>query len=161
MVSKIASVMLHVRYYGHLLLFIHPSYQQIILLGSRHWEIFTRMILTRFHFLLSIRCFDTMLSFILVHQSQKYYNFYVRRISWLFIQTLHTFIYRLCLTLPVTTCSAEQSFSKLKLTKTALRSTMGESRLSALLLLSIETDKVDLECIIDAFAALRQWRVPL
>ena len=74
------------------------------------------------------------------------------------------YLYRLCLALPVTTASAEWSFSKLKLTKTALRSTMGESRLSALLLLRIErelTDKVDFECTIDAFAALRQQRVPL
>ena len=73
-------------------------------------------------------------------------------------------LYRLCLALPVTMASAERSFSKLKLTKTVLRSTMGESRLSALLLLSIErelTDKVDSECTIDAFAALRQRRVPL
>ena len=67
-------------------------------------------------------------------------------------------------TIPVTTASAERSFSKMKITKTALRSTMGESRLSALLLLSIErelTDKVDFECVIDAFAALHQRRVPL
>ena len=73
-------------------------------------------------------------------------------------------MYRLCLTLPVTTASAERSFSKLKLTKTALRSTMGESRLSALLLLSIErelTDNVDFNCVIDAFASVRQRRVPL
>ena len=73
-------------------------------------------------------------------------------------------LYRLCLTLPVTTASAERSFSKLKLTKTALRSTMGESRLSALLLLSVErelTDKVDFNSVIDAFASLRQRRVAL
>ena len=64
----------------------------------------------------------------------------------------------------MTTASGERSLSKLKLAKTALRSTMGESRLSALLLLSIERelgDKVDFECIIDAFAALRQRHVSL
>ena len=57
----------------------------------------------------------------------------------------------------MTTASAGQSFSEPKLTKTALRSTMGESRLSALLLLSVErelTDKVDFEYISDEFAAL-------
>ena len=46
----------------------------------------------------------------------------------------------------------------LKLTKT------GESRLSALLLLSIErelTDNVDFNCVIDAFASVRQRCVPL
>ena len=64
----------------------------------------------------------------------------------------------------MTTASAERSFSKLKLTKTALRSTMGESRLSALLLLSIEreiTDRVEFNCVIDAFASVRQRRVLL
>ena len=64
----------------------------------------------------------------------------------------------------MTTASAERSFSKLKLTKAALRSTMGELHLSALLLLSIErelTDKVDFECVVDVFAALQQRRMPL
>ena len=73
-------------------------------------------------------------------------------------------LYRLCLTLPVTTASAERSFSKLKLTKTSLRSTIGESRLSALLLLSIErdiTDEVDFNSVINAFASLKQRRTPL
>ena len=73
-------------------------------------------------------------------------------------------LYRLCLTLAVTTASAERSFSKLKLTKTSLRSTIGESRLSALLLLSIErdiTDEVDFNSVINAFASLKQRRIPL
>ena len=73
-----------------------------------------------------------------------------------------TCLYRLCLTLPVTTASAERFFSKLKLTKTTLRSTMGEVRLSALLLLSIERELTKLtDSIIDAFASLQQRRIPL
>ena len=55
-------------------------------------------------------------------------------------------LYRL--TLPVTTASAERSFSKLKLTKTALRSTMGESHLSALLLLSVERELTKLTSMV-------------
>ncbi|GFU85619.1 hypothetical protein TNCV_1719101 [Trichonephila clavipes] len=44
------------------------------------------------------------------------------------------------LTVPVCTTSAERSFSKLKLIKTYLRSTMSQGRLSALSVLSIETE---------------------
>ena len=97
--------------------------------------------------MLSIRCFDVMLNFILVHQSQKY------SVS----EESPDCLSKHCMpvqTLPVTTASAGRSLSKLKLTKTTLKSTMGESRLSSLLLLSIErelTDKVDFNCIIDAF----------
>ena len=71
-------------------------------------------------------------------------------------------LYKLCLTLPVTTATTERSFSKLKLVKTALRSTMIEERLSALLLLSIErdlTDQVKFENVIDAFALSRPRRL--
>uniref|UniRef100_A0A1X7V7L6 HAT C-terminal dimerisation domain-containing protein n=1 Tax=Amphimedon queenslandica TaxID=400682 RepID=A0A1X7V7L6_AMPQE len=57
-------------------------------------------------------------------------------------------LYKLCMTLPVITCSVEHSFSKLKIVKNSLRSTMAESRLSLLLVLSIEheiTDFLDLK----------------
>ena len=50
-----------------------------------------------------------------------------------------TLLYRICLTLPVTTCSVERS-SKLKLVKSSIRSTMTEMRLSSLLVLSVEQD---------------------
>ena len=66
-------------------------------------------------------------------------------------------LYKLCLTLPVTTATTEWSFSKLKLVKTALLSTTIEE-LSALLLLSIEreiTDQVNFDNVIDAFALSR------
>ena len=38
-----------------------------------------------------------------------------------------TALYKLCLTLPVTTCSVEHSFSRLKIVKNSLRSTMTKS----------------------------------
>ncbi|GFW47670.1 hypothetical protein TNCV_2828621 [Trichonephila clavipes] len=44
------------------------------------------------------------------------------------------------LTVPVSTASVERSFSKLKLIKTYLRSTMSQERLSALSVLSIEAE---------------------
>nr|XP_022914668.1 uncharacterized protein LOC111425118 [Onthophagus taurus] len=53
----------------------------------------------------------------------------------------NTFIaYRILLTIPVTVASAERSFSRLKLTKTYLRSSMSQERLTSLATLSIEAD---------------------
>ena len=58
-------------------------------------------------------------------------------------------------TLPVTVASAERSFSKLKLVKNFLRSTMGQERLSDLAMLSIEAEIarcVEFQDIINDFA---------
>ena len=57
--------------------------------------------------------------------------------------------------LPVSVATAERSFSKLKLIKSYLRSTIGQKRLCSLASLSIESDiaeKLDYESVIDAFA---------
>lgn len=48
---------------------------------------------------------------------------------------------KLFLTIPVTVASAERSFSKLKLIKNYLRSTMSQERLSGLSILSIENER--------------------
>ena len=61
----------------------------------------------------------------------------------------------LFLTLPVTVASAERSFSKLRLIKNYLRSTIGQDRLRHLALLSIEAvsaEKLQTDQIIDYFA---------
>ncbi|XP_050919588.1 uncharacterized protein LOC127137146 [Lathyrus oleraceus] len=50
------------------------------------------------------------------------------------------FTERILLTIPVTVASAERSFSKLKLLKTYLRSTMSQERLNGLALIAIEND---------------------
>jgi hypothetical protein len=59
------------------------------------------------------------------------------------------------LTVPVTVATAERTFSKLRIIKNYLRSTMSQERLSGLALLSIENDraqKLDFNKIIDIFA---------
>ena len=64
---------------------------------------------------------------------------------------------RIFLSLPPTTCSIERSFSTLRRVKTWLRSTMTESRLSGLCLLSVHRQKVNgdhekfIEEVIDTF----------
>ncbi|CAI6359595.1 unnamed protein product [Macrosiphum euphorbiae] len=55
-------------------------------------------------------------------------------------------------TMPASSASAERSFSKVKLIKTRLRSTMGQSRLESLLILSCERDKkINIEDAINTF----------
>ena len=51
-------------------------------------------------------------------------------------------ILRLFLSLMVTNCSKERSFSRLKSIKNELRSTMSQKRLSALSILCLESDKL-------------------
>ena len=51
--------------------------------------------------------------------------------------------YRILLTIPIMTASAERSFSKLKLIKSYLRSTMSQERLSGLTILSIEKEMLE------------------
>ena len=64
--------------------------------------------------------------------------------------------YRILLTIPVTVALAERSFSKLKLIKTYLRTTMSQDRLSGLAMISIENeflDKLKYDDLIEEFAS--------
>ncbi|XP_040369370.1 zinc finger MYM-type protein 1-like [Rosa chinensis] len=70
--------------------------------------------------------------------------------------------YRILLTIPVTVASAERSFSKLKLIKSYLRSTMSQERLNGLAMLSIEKDlveKLEYSSLVETFAAKNARRV--
>nr|CAI5826314.1 unnamed protein product [Callosobruchus analis] len=71
---------------------------------------------------------------------------------------------KIFLTMPVTVASCERSFSKLKLIKTYLRSTMGPERLSGLAILSIEGDIARLlsyENVIKNFAMRKARKINL
>ena len=64
--------------------------------------------------------------------------------------------YQIILTVPVTVASAERSFSKLKLLKNYLRSTMSQERLNGLAMCTIEKDildSIDLNTVLDDFAS--------
>lgn len=69
---------------------------------------------------------------------------------------------RILLTIPTTVASAERSFSKLKLIKNYLRSTMSQERLDGLAMLSIESDiaeELDLEEVVKTFAEIKARKV--
>ena len=71
---------------------------------------------------------------------------------------------RIRLTIPVTVASAERSFSKLKLIKTYLRSTMTLDHLSGLATISVNHElakEVKIDEIIDEFALKKARRVRL
>ncbi|KAI4992891.1 hypothetical protein ZWY2020_007204 [Hordeum vulgare] len=64
--------------------------------------------------------------------------------------------YQILLTVHVTVASAEQSFSKLKLLKNYMRTTMSQERLNGLAICCIEKDvldNIDLDTIINDFAS--------
>ena len=67
--------------------------------------------------------------------------------------------FKIFLTLPVTVASAERSFSKLKLIKNYMRSTMSQDMLSGLSILCIENERarnLDLSEIVKQFAEKMQ-----
>lgn len=71
---------------------------------------------------------------------------------------------RIFLTLPVTTATCERSFSKLKLVKTYLRSSIGQERLANLTIISVERNRFAsglefYDDIIDVFAETKARRV--
>lgn len=69
---------------------------------------------------------------------------------------------RIAVTLPVTVASAERSFSRLKLIKTYLRSTMSQDRLNGLALMSINqevSNQVSYDDTINEFATRKARRV--
>ncbi|XP_020249354.1 zinc finger MYM-type protein 1-like [Asparagus officinalis] len=69
--------------------------------------------------------------------------------------------YRILLTIPVTVASAERSFSKLKLIKSYLRTTMSQERLNGLAMISIENEyleKLEYDDLIEEFASKNSRR---
>ena len=73
-------------------------------------------------------------------------------------------LYKLALTLPVTTATNERTFSLLKIVKTRLRSTMSDPHLSNLCVLSFErelTSKLDSHAIVNVFATVKSRRMEL
>lgn len=70
-------------------------------------------------------------------------------------------LYKIYYTLPISSATAERSFSRLKLIKTYLRSTIAEDRLSNLAVLSIErnvAEDMDYNNVIETFAKMKKRR---
>ena len=70
--------------------------------------------------------------------------------------------YQILLIVPVIVASAERSFSKLKILKNCLRSTMLQERLNGLAMCSIEKDildNIDLDTILNYFASRNARRI--
>lgn len=73
-------------------------------------------------------------------------------------------IFQVALTIPVSSCSCERSFSALRRLHTWLRRTMGEQRLNSLAVMAIERGAVrvtDHNSVIDRFATLKSRRYSL
>ena len=71
-------------------------------------------------------------------------------------------VLKLLLTIPVSVASAERSFSKLKIIKNYLRSTMTQNRLNDLAIISIEKDiakEIDPHKIIQQFASIKARKI--
>ena len=75
---------------------------------------------------------------------------------------------KIAMTLPITSCESERSFSQLKLIKTARRATMSESRLSALALMKMNRDhcnkllsEENMRELVKTFAQLHPRRMKL
>ena len=67
-------------------------------------------------------------------------------------------------TIPMSVAEGERSFSKLKIVKHSLRSTMGQDRVTDLLIISIEEDlakKVSYDGVIDIWAARKARKINL
>ncbi len=73
-------------------------------------------------------------------------------------------VLQVALTIPVSSCSCERSFSALRRLHTWLRSTMGQERLNDLAIMSIEKKNlqgINPDNVIDRFAKLKQRRYSL
>jgi len=71
-------------------------------------------------------------------------------------------LYQFVLTLPITVSSNERSFSKLKLIKNYLRSTMTNDRLFNLIICSLEydlLDQIDIQKMVDDWTKMKDRRI--
>ncbi len=70
---------------------------------------------------------------------------------------------KIALTLPLRSTSAKRAFSKLKLVKSRLRTTMRQEKLESLMLMSIEGDLLELdeENLVEAFRNMGARRMDL
>ena len=98
------------------------------------------------------------------YKSIQHKNAENARVSFLRTSSHIDVIYRLLVTLPVTTASCERSFGELTIVKSKIRSTTAQDRLENLMILSVENDitnSLNFEGVIDRFASLGPRRMQL
>lgn len=102
---------------------------------------------------------------VLVHRCKDYHNlsdiFNTSEMHKKILPTMNKII-RLMFTAPISTSSNERSFSKLKLIKNYLRSTMHADRLQNLMLLNTNKDMldiVDIKKLVEKWASVKQRRI--
>ena len=81
--------------------------------------------------------------------------------DWCYCFPNLTILYKIYMTLPISSAAAERSFSRLKSIKHYNRSTMNQDRLASLALISIEkefADEVDIDNVINHFANMKPRR---
>jgi hypothetical protein len=94
--------------------------------------------------------------------AERYYLLCERKLSATFPNVMTSL--KIYLSIMVTNCSGERSFSKMNIIKSCLRSTMAQSRLDAMSLLSIESDivrDINFDDVIDCLSASKSRKVPL
>ena len=77
------------------------------------------------------------------------------------LRSAYKFLLHIYLVLMVSNCSAERSFSKMKLIKNRLRTSMSNDRLSHLALMSIESDilrEINFQDLLTEFAKKKKAR---
>ena len=82
-------------------------------------------------------------------------------LEWQLYNLKINLLFDIYLAIQVSSSSAERSFSTLKRTKTWIRNTMGEARLSNRAILNIEQDLVaanDIDAVVKIFASLKDRR---
>jgi hypothetical protein len=82
-----------------------------------------------------------------------------------FAKSLCSEVFKLCvvyMTVPMTSATAERSFSAMRRLKTYLRQTMGQQRLNDVMLLHIHkerTDRIDIKSVARAFVSANDDRI--
>lgn len=134
--------------------------QQCHLLFQKYREIFTNGLVNQFAMFLELVKADLKKDM----KMRELFEIVINKYSYMEVDFPEVYVlFLLFFTLPVTVAQLERSFSKLKMLKNCIRSTMNEQRLRDLSILNIEYNiaaKLDLRNLIDNFANAKVRKRP-